>query len=195
MIAAMPRPASAATAASAIPKGMTTRKMQGEITARLAILDALARYCRALDRIDRGLQETVWHADATAKYTDDPAVPYLAALDGFEKFVATKAHCQHRIAGNIYIEVNEDRAISESYLDAVLHDHPTTDGTVVETVARGRVLDRWTMRDGVWAIQHRHFLAEMSMQNRYNNTDWPASARRSAKHDRTDESYRFFLGG
>lgn len=192
MIAAMPRLASAATAGTATPPAMTIRKIQGEATTRFAILDGLARYCRALDRVDRALQETVWHADATAQYTDDPAGPYLAAIDGFEKFIATKAQCHHRIAGNVYIEVNGDRAVSETYLDAVLHDHPTVDGTVVESVVRGRILDRWTMRDGRWAIQHRRFLSEMFEQNRYNSAEWPASAKRLAKHDRTDESYMFF---
>lgn len=193
-LAAVSRPAFATTTGAASPPKMDVRRIQGEAAARLSILDGIARYCRALDRVDRALQETVWHADATAQYTDDPAGPYLAAIDGFEKFIATKAQCHHRIAGNIYIEVNGDRALTETYLDAVLHDHPTADGTVVESVFRGRFFDRWTLRDGRWAIQHRRFLPEMFMQNRYNNAEWPASAKQPAKHDRTDESYRFFAG-
>ncbi len=65
----------AAVAAPATPL-LDVRRIQNEAVARLAILDGLARYCRALDRGDRALQDTIWHADATAQYLDDPVGPY-----------------------------------------------------------------------------------------------------------------------
>jgi hypothetical protein len=49
--------------------------------ARMAILDGLSRYCRAMDRSDRALQDSIWHPDATAQYLDHPVGPYTASLD------------------------------------------------------------------------------------------------------------------
>ncbi len=191
LLAAIPRSAAAAPGEKAGPRNLDVRRLQSEVTVRLAILDGLSRYCRALDRGDRALQDTIWHKDATAQYLDDPVAPYAVPIDSTEKFIATMAQCHHRIA-NVYIEVSGDRAVSEAYADAVLREHPGADGTVVESTFRGRFFDRWTLRDGRWAIQHRRFVGEMFGQHRYSSTDWPPFAKRPAKHDKTDESYQYF---
>ncbi|SCW40947.1 SnoaL-like domain-containing protein [Sphingobium faniae] len=185
--------ARAATAASAgqPQRGISVSGTQHELVARMAILDGLARYCRAMDRSDRALQDTIWHADATAQYLDHPIGSYSMPLDSGQTLVDSKAHTHHRIV-NVYMEVNGDRAVSEGYGDSVIRDHPLEDGTVVENIYRGRYIDRWTLKDGRWAIQHRRYIGEIFGQIRYDNTQWPAFAKRPGKHDRGDESYQYF---
>ncbi|WP_339709961.1 nuclear transport factor 2 family protein [uncultured Sphingosinicella sp.] len=180
-----------AQAAPSAARGIDAKQMQHEMAARLAILDGLARYCRAMDRSDRALQDTIWHTDATAQYMNNPLGPYSAPLDSGQKFVDSKAHTHHRIL-NVYIEVNGDRAVSEGYGDSVIRDHPLEDGTVVESIYRGRYIDRWTLKNGRWAIQHRRYVGEIYGQIRYDSTDWPAFAKVAGKHDRSDDSYQYF---
>ncbi len=172
-------------------RGISVRRTQQELVARMAILDGLSRYCRAMDRSDRALQDTIWHSDATAQYLDNPLGPYAAPLDSGQLFVDSKAHTHHRIV-NVYIEVNGDRAVSEGYGDSVIRDHPLEDGTVVESIYRGRYIDRWTLKNGRWAIQHRRYVGEIFGQIRYDSKDWPPFAKRPGKHDRSDESYQYF---
>ena len=192
-VAAMaPRIAHATDTSKAPARGIDVRTMQHEMIARLAILDGISRYCRAMDRSDRPLQDTIWHEDATAQYLDHPVGPYNIPLDSGQKFVDSKAHTHHRIV-NVYIEVNGDRAVSEGYGDSVIRDHPLEDGTVVESIYRGRYIDRWTLRGGRWAIQHRRYIGEIFGQHRYNSTQWPEFAKRLGKHDRSDESYQYFV--
>jgi len=70
---------------------------------------------------------------------------------------AFTAH-SHQVT-NILIDVDLQRgvAVSESYVTVALRMAPT-DGSVVDVVDRGRYVDRWSRRDGVWALDHRQFL-------------------------------------
>src|SRR5262249_25684446 len=55
---------------------------------------------------------------------------------------------------NILIAVDGDRAVSESYVIAMLWK--TNDaGVLTKMQAVGRYADRWSCRDGRWAIDHR----------------------------------------
>ena len=38
------------------------------LVAKQAIRDALSRYCRGLDRMDKAMAYAVWHPDGTADY-------------------------------------------------------------------------------------------------------------------------------
>ena len=58
---------------------------------------------------------------------------------------------------NILIEVDGDRAGSESYVTARLWNRSES-GEIIQLVAVGRYVDRWSRRDGIWAIDHRHFV-------------------------------------
>ena len=90
-----------------------------DIAARLAITDVLHRYCRAMDRMDRPLALSCWHADGTDEHTP----LFAGSAQGFvdwvwrlhEPMVGTR-HC----LSNIQIEVDGPRAWSESYWDVRL---------------------------------------------------------------------------
>lgn len=123
-----------------------------EVAARMAITDVLHRYCRAMDRMDRPLALSCWHADGTDEHTP----LFAGTAQGFvdwvwrlhEPMVGTR-HC----LTNIQIEVAGSRAWSESYWDVRLRVHGNEG--LVDIVGGGRYLDYLECRDGLWAIVHR----------------------------------------
>lgn len=129
-----------------------------ELAAKQAITEVLYRYCRGLDRMDRELADTVWHADGTAHYVG----MYEGSGQGFLDWVwvqhqALTRH-SHQIT-NVLIEVDGDRAASEAYVTVALRIKVGDDRT--DIVSRGRYLDRWSRRDGRWAIDGRVFVEDL----------------------------------
>ena len=163
-----------------------------DLLAKQAMTEVLYRYCRGMDRMDRDLALSVWHEDGTADYGQH----YRGSGAGFVDWVwksheAFERH-SHQIT-NILIElVDEDHATSEAYDTAALRQR-TDDGRVIDIISRGRYLDRWSRRDGRWAIDHRismHDLATV-VERRPEEADDGAS---TARRDRDDPSYDFLAG-
>lgn len=131
------------------------------MAAKQAISEVLHRYCRGLDRMDRAMAESVWHAGGTADYgpmfqgTGAEFVEWVwAAHAGF-------ARHSHMVT-NVLIELGEDgtTASSETYVAVWLRTQPTN-GFVTDIENRGRYADRWSCRDGVWAIDHRRYIDDL----------------------------------
>jgi hypothetical protein len=55
--------------------------------------------------------------------------------------------------------VNGDRATSEAYVTVALRTKPN-EGSIADIVDRGRYLDRWSRREGRWAIDDRTFVED-----------------------------------
>jgi hypothetical protein len=102
----------------------------------------------------------VWHPDGTALYEDvfegtgPEFVDFVCQLHE-ERFVSHS----HQVS-NILIEVDGDRATSESYLTVALRAKPEENHGEVQ--ARGRYVDRWSRRDGRWALDHRVYVHDLS---------------------------------
>ena len=129
-----------------------------ELEAKDEIRTVLARYCRALDRMDKDAACSVWHADGTANY--------LGIFEGsgrdfvdwvWEAHAAMDRH-SHQIAQSL-VEVDGDRARSETYVTVVLWPKAEPE---VEICARGRYLDGWSLREGRWAIDHRVHVVDVA---------------------------------
>jgi len=171
------------------------------LEAKQLITEGLYRYCRAIDRMDRELLATVFHEDAPVDF------PYYSgSWEGFVDWV-WPSHEQFAIHShqvtNILIELQSDGhgAESESYVTASLWQ-PATDGeevdgsvapghdvvagtrTGVEHCVRARYLDRWSLRDGRWAIAYRRCVVDL--QTISTTTGLTGEGRR----DRLDPSYR-----
>jgi hypothetical protein len=131
-----------------------------ELLAKQAITEVLYRYCRAIDRMDADLARSCWHADGTADYGD----LYAGSGAGFVEWVwpvhrdGFVAH-SHQMS-NLLIEVRGERAASEGYVTVALRPRPG-EGKAVDIVGRGRYLDRWSKREGVWAIDHRRHVVDV----------------------------------
>lgn len=151
------------------------------------ITTVLYGYCRGLDRMDRRLVSRTWHPGARVDYGGD----YVGTAEGFVDWVFA-AHARmtshsHQIT-NVLAEVDGDTARSESYVTVGLQH--VEDREVLEVLTRGRYLDRWSRRDGQWAVDARRYVSDLSRTLRF-----PAEAARidpASRRDADDPSYRLF---
>lgn len=157
------------------------------LLAKQAITDSIHRYCRAMDRMDHDLAAATWHPGGTADY----GTIFQGSGAGFVDWVeathrAMRGHV-HRVS-NILIEVDGAEARSEAYVNVVLR---FLDGAEeFESVAYGRYLDRWSCRDGRWAIEARRYIHDFGERRPVRDDGIPSAAAR----DRTDPSYALLAG-
>ncbi|KQX19452.1 MULTISPECIES: nuclear transport factor 2 family protein [unclassified Sphingomonas] len=144
---------------------MTHLEALSAIADRQAIATNLARHSRGVDRNDLALLRSVYHDDAEVSYGlfDGPAADMAAYLTGA---MLGQPVTLHR-TGHMWIETENDRARSESYVIAYLSTPgdggegggESGDGQVQRLIG-GRYLDRHERRDGVWRIAHRTYVMD-----------------------------------
>jgi hypothetical protein len=157
--------------------------------AKQAITEVIYRYCRALDRMDRPLVAEVWHPGATVDY--GPKFRGLA-VDWVEWVWAQHERFyrhSHQMT-NVLISVEGDRAVSETYAIVTLRLRSEPD-RFVDTVAHNRYLDRWSCRDGRWAIDHRRMVSDFRVVTECEQNEMTAGATDSHRDGR-DPSYELF---
>ena len=160
-----------------------------EVVARQAIVDVLHRYCRGLDRMDRAMAESVWHPDGTADY----GPMYSGSGRGFVEWVWTAhegfARHSHMVTNALVeVDVAAGTARSESYVEVWLRSRPT-DGVVTDVIGRGRYADRWSCRDGSWAIDHRRYVDDLQRVETSPASSLTDGSTATGRRDRTDPSY------
>lgn len=148
-----------------------------------AIMEALYRYARSMDRLDRELGHSVFWPEATADYDEQM---YRGTGHGFvdmvmEAHLAYESH-SHQL-GNILIEVDGDAARSETYGDVTLRRIDDA-GQVIDSRSLGRYVDRWEKRSGEWRVIHRIYLHDFD-QSAPSAGVFATTGRR----DRLDPSY------
>jgi hypothetical protein len=123
--------------------------------AKQAITEVLYRYCHAVDRIDGELAAEIWHEDGLAHY--DGIFEGTAA--GFIEFVFEQhRNCDatsHQLT-NVLVEVDGDRATSESYVTACIR------ASGVDVIVRGRYIDTWSCRADKWRIDERTYANDIT---------------------------------
>jgi hypothetical protein len=161
-----------------------------EVVDRQAIRDVLSRYCRGLDRMDKEMAYRVWWEGGTAFYDGMFEGTGHGFIDWvWESHAAMDRH-SHQIT-NVLIDVDGTRATSEAYVTVALWTLPDAEGNQLEIVGRGRYLDRWSRRDGVWAIEHRVHVLDMHTVHALERGDVSAGATRDEK----DLSFEFIPRG
>lgn len=124
---------------------------------RQAIVDQLYNYARAMDRIDHDLGYAVWHPGGTANYGtmfNGTGREFIDWVCETHRPMVAHAHC----IANILVKLDGDRAASEAYVNATLRFEE--DGILRQACVFGRYLDRWSRRDGRWAIDHRVYVQD-----------------------------------
>jgi hypothetical protein len=132
------------------------------LIAKQDITRVLQRYCRAMDRIDAPLGYTVWHPNGTADYGPRFQGTGHGFIDWVCEFHRSLVSHSHLI-GNLLIDVQGDRAVSETYVSVALL--AATDSGHIITNGRGRYLDRWSRRAGVWAIDARRYVNDFAISS------------------------------
>jgi hypothetical protein len=150
---------------------------------RQEITDQIYRYCRAMDRIDHELGYSVWHVDGTADYGE---AVFQGTGRGFIDHVCiqhrkTLTH-SHQVT-NIVIELDGERAGSESYVTATLR--MKREDKLLQMTVLSRYIDTWSRRDGRWAIDHRVTVTDMDEIREV----MPMKEHQGGSRDRNDPSY------
>ncbi len=151
-----------------------------ELLAKQEIRDQLSRYCHALDRMDKPMARAVWHDDGTAHYLE----MFEGTGHGFVDWVwdsHARMECHSHQITNVLIQVDGEHARSEAYVTVALWMHPDEAGRRVEIIARSRYLDRWSRRDGRWAIDQRlHVLDQQTSRTLEPDEQAPSQSSRDA---------------
>ncbi len=161
-----------------------------ELLAKQAIAEVLYRYCRAIDRLDRELALSCWHDGATVDYGS-----YQGPATGFVEWAwpihreSFLAH-SHQIT-NLLVEIGEERAVSEAYATVVLRAR-TPPANLLDIVGCGRYLDRWSKRDGIWAIDHRRHVTDLRSTYTVRETGGVVPEPPPSHRDASDPSYELF---
>ena len=151
-----------------------------------AITDQLCNYARAMDRIDRELGYAVWHDDGTAQYGEMFTGTGRDFIDWVCGTHAQMIAHTHRIT-NIFIEIDDEAATSEAYVHATLRFEK--DGLLLQGTVFGRYLDRWSKREGRWAIDHRDYVQDIDELREAGASLVGAFG---GRRDRDDPSYALF---
>lgn len=159
------------------------------LVAKDAIRDVLHSYCRGLDRMDRALADRVWHPGGTADYGPG----YRGSAAGFLDFVwdyHAGFRCHSHMVSNeiIQLDLPSATAASETYVAVWLRTAPQ-EGFVTDQLHRGRYVDRWSRRDGVWAIDHRTYVGDVIHETRHAAGASDAQTATWGARDASDPSY------
>jgi hypothetical protein len=161
---------------------MTELDRGSAVADRQAIAELIYRYCRSVDRLDVPLGHSIWHDDGVADYGSIYQGPGKGVIDLICAQHRQTLHCSHQVT-NMIIELNGDRAGSESYVTAnlrVAHADQLRQITVW-----GRYVDSWSRRNGRWGLDKRIGIRDFDEIR-----DVTAMASHDVgKRDRTDPSY------
>ncbi|TCM20909.1 SnoaL-like protein [Novosphingobium sp. PhB165] len=160
-----------------------------DLAARQAITDQIYRYCRAMDRIDHELGYAVWHVDGTADYGE-------AVFQGLGRDFVDHVCKQHggllthsHQVTNIVIELDGAQAASEAYVTATLRME--RGGKLLQMTVLSRYVDRWSRREGRWAIDHRITVTDMDEIREVT----PMKVHDRGRRDMDDPSYAVLTAG
>ena len=144
-----------------------------DLIAKQDIYEVIARYARAIDRLDEPMLRSVFHRHSTHNHfyqgpssdpdressTDDPGDLVRFAF----QVLVTYSRTHHQL-GNTLIELTgEDTATAETYFTAFHRVRPIGDPlagseayeTDMDFFVAGRYLDKFERLDGKWKIAHR----------------------------------------
>jgi hypothetical protein len=66
------------------------------------------------------------------------------------------------------------------------------DGVVRDMFGRGRYVDRWSRRDGRWAVDHRNYVDDLQRTETSPESSMTDGSTATGRRDRTDPSFVLF---
>ena len=161
--------------------------MSDEVADRLAIMDKIYRYCRSVDRLDVPVGHSVFHEDSKADF----GASYVGTGRGWIDFICEEhkkfLYHSHQVT-NVIIELDGDKAGSESYVFATLQ---RKDGDkVLQHEFWARYIDSWSKRSGDWAVDNRECIVDYGVIREVDTLPGDPRSRR----DHSDPSYAVLKG-
>ena len=129
------------------------------LLAKREIEDVILRYCRGIDRLDRDLVRSCYHADATDEHGSfaGDADAYVEWAFGLVRRYRSSMH----FIGNLLIELRGDAAVAESY--GVAYHRSDDPAPHLNLITGFRFVDRFERREGgPWRIAKRIAITEWS---------------------------------
>jgi hypothetical protein len=155
---------------------------------RQAITDLIYRYCRSVDRLDVPLGHSVWHEGGHADYGAGAYVGEgRGSIDAICAQHAQTLHHSHQVT-NIVLEVEGDRAGSESYCIAALRIGAP--GAVKQITVWSRYVDSWSRKGGRWGLDKRIAIRDFDEIRPVT----PLADHQVGRRDREDPSYGVLKG-
>jgi hypothetical protein len=162
---------------------MTGPNTLQELADRQLITELIYRYCRSVDRLDIALGHSIWHEDSTADYGKDF---YQGSGRGVIDLICAQhlrtLHHSHQVS-NIIIDLQGDRAASESYVTATLRisrgEQPQ------QMTVWSRYIDQWSRRKARWGLDKRIAIRDFDEVRDV----VPMSDTQVGQRDRSDPSY------
>jgi hypothetical protein len=155
---------------------------QQEVADRMAITDKMYRYCRSVDRLDVAVGHGVFHEDSTADFSPG----YAGSGRGWIDFICEEhrkfLYHSHQVT-NVIIDLDGDSAGTEAYVYATLHR--LDEGKTLQHEFWARYVDRWSKREGDWAIDRRECIVDYGVIREV--APLPGSPR--SRRDAADPSY------
>ena len=154
-----------------------------------AIRDAVLRFCRGLDRMDKGLMASAFHADASVDFGAIFRGGVGEFLETTMVHQARQREVQH-LVGNIIVRVEGEHAVAESY-ELARHKSPVN-AEMVDLILAMRTLDRFERREGQWRITQRTKLVDWARALQGSDQVYERSPLPKGMRDPTDPSYALF---
>ncbi len=142
----------------------TETKLQSFL-AKQEINDVLMRYARGVDRADKALLLSCYHADAMEEHGSTYQGPAVNYIEGAIERIRQMGTMCHYLC-NVHIELDGDTAWVESYV--LTYARFAGDEGDLDTLTGGRLCDRFECRDGEWRIAYRKMAFDW-------NYDFPAN--------------------
>jgi len=120
----------------------------------------LHRYARGWDRLDEEALRSCFFADSTHEHGAFKGLSSDFVSNGLA--VVSRLRSVSHLITNISIEIAGDRAVSECYFLAHHRRESATGTGEQDWFVKGRYLDRFEARQGVWKISHRRGLHDFS---------------------------------
>lgn len=161
------------------------------LVAKREIEEVVLSYCRGIDRRDRDLVRSCYHADAIDEHGS-----FTGGVDAFLDWVwklLTRYETTMHFIGNVLVELADDAAVAESYGVAW---HRSADPRPQWNLVTGfRYVDRFERRaDGAWRIAHRIAVTEWSRVDDPKDRWQPPPGLRTGQRDRGDALYALLEG-
>jgi hypothetical protein len=155
------------------------------------IEDAILRYCRGIDRMDRELVRSCYHPDATDEHGS-----FSGGVDEFLEWVwklLARYESTMHLVGNVLVEVQGEVAAAETY-GVSFHRGPES-SPQLNLITGFRYLDRFERREqGPWKIAARVAVSEWSRRDDPAGR-WPVpESLRRGRRDRSDALYALLAG-